>query len=391
MTQAKSSASPAGVQVNGTVAADKPDGVTVTLKGISLVDEEAQSAENFDEVADAAQFASSGKTSPASFLLQLPQARVAKRKRPACSVVAECSAVTTDDGTWSIPDVEAPGYYLVTFTKPGYDSQRFVIDAATFDPTEPLEVEMLPGDGGLSGLVRGPNGKPLGGATVTVSDGTSTITTSTASRGKVGRWEVSGLETPASYLVEVSSYGLGTESRLVDLGPSDVGTADMRLKAGIAVLRGEITDGTSDGARRRHGRRSATATATCAAPPPSPTAGTRARSACRACRRPATTPSPSARPASRPRPATSTSPRGRATSASTPPWCRPTGPSPARCGSSAAPRSSAPGSRSPTAPTPTRTPRCRAPRPPAAGRRAASGSPASRPASTSSPPSTSAS
>ncbi len=247
VTQAKSSASPGGVQVNGTVAADKPAGVTVTLKGISLVDGEAQTAENFGEVADTAQLSSSGKTSPASFLLQLPQQRSVKKRRPACSAVAQCSAVTTDDGTWSIPDVEAPGYYLVTFAKPGYESQRFVIDAATFDPTEPLEIEMLPGDGGLSGLVRGPSGKPLGGATVTVSDGTSTITTSTASRGRVGRWEVSGLETPASYLVEVSSFGLGTESRLVDLGPSEEGTADMRLQAGIAVLRGKIAGKVSDG------------------------------------------------------------------------------------------------------------------------------------------------
>ena len=247
VTQAKSTASPAGVQVNGTVAADQPEGVTVSLKGISLVDEEAQSAENFDEVAAVAQLSSSGKTSPASFLLSLPREPGDKKKRPACSAVAQCTAVTTEDGTWSIPDVAAPGYYLVSFSKPGYDSQRFVIDAATFDPTEPLEVEMLPGDGALSGVVRGPNGGPLGGATVTISDGTTTITTSSASRGRVGRWEVSGLATPASYLVEASSFGLGTESQLVDLGPAESGTADMRLQPGIAVLRGKIQGKISGG------------------------------------------------------------------------------------------------------------------------------------------------
>ena len=122
-----------------------------------------------------------------------------------------------------------------------------MIDAATFDPTEPLEVEMLPGDGALSGVVRGPKGGPLGGATVTISDGTTTITTSSASRGRVGRWEVSGLATPASYLVEASSFGLGTESQLVDLGPAESGTVNLRLQPGIAVLRGKIQGKISGG------------------------------------------------------------------------------------------------------------------------------------------------
>ena len=70
---------------------------------------------------------------------------------------------------------------------------------------------MIPGDGALRGTVRDPQGRLLGGATVIVSDGTSAITTSTASKGgELGQWEVSGLDTPATYSVQVSSFGLGT-------------------------------------------------------------------------------------------------------------------------------------------------------------------------------------
>ncbi|UMG91036.1 carboxypeptidase regulatory-like domain-containing protein [Nocardioides sp. TF02-7] len=150
------------------------------------------------------------------------------------------TVTTTADGTWSIPDVTAPGYYLVTFSKPGYARQSYVVDSASADSGEPLEVELEPGDGSLSGMVRRANGRPVGAATVTISDGTSTLTTSSSSRGAVGSWSVAGLHTPGNYLVQVSSFGLGTESRLVELDAGGRAVADVRLHPGVATLSGKV-------------------------------------------------------------------------------------------------------------------------------------------------------
>ncbi|MCR1782730.1 carboxypeptidase-like regulatory domain-containing protein [Nocardioides carbamazepini] len=222
VVRAESPATPKGLQLNGTVSAEDPSGVTVTLAPTSLVDEEAVGA------SDAVRPAAYGKTPQSAVLLQVP----GEVPRPR-------TATTTEDGTWSFPDVTSPGYYLVTFSKPGYDPQSFVVDAATADPTKPMEVDLQPGDGNLSGTVRGPDG-PVGAATVTISDGTSTLTTSSASRKKVGGWSVSGLHTPGSYLVQVTSFGLGTESRLVTLDAGGTATADVRLVPGVAALTGTV-------------------------------------------------------------------------------------------------------------------------------------------------------
>src|SRR5699024_8585075 len=122
-----------------------------------------------------------------------------------------------DDGAWSFPGVPQPGYYLLTFSKPGYQTQRFIVDSSGTKATKPLEVTMQAGDGSLSGSVAGPDG-PGGGATVTITDGTTTITTSSTTTGAgnpVGTWAVDGLSTPSNYLVSVTKQRYGTESKLI--------------------------------------------------------------------------------------------------------------------------------------------------------------------------------
>jgi hypothetical protein len=225
VTQAKSPATPKGLQLNGTVTADDPSGVTVTLEPTSLVDEDAQDATLDAELVSLVGY---GKMSESSLLPLVPD-----------DVATVRTAATTDDGTWSFPDVSAPGYYLVTFSKVGYTPAKYVVDSSTVDATEPLEVELEPGEGALSGRVSGLGGG-AGAATVTVSDGTSTLTTSTTSRGGADSWAVGGLATPGSYLVQVSAFGLGAESRLIELDAGGTATADVRLRPGQAELFGKI-------------------------------------------------------------------------------------------------------------------------------------------------------
>ena len=115
---------------------------------------------------------------------------------------------TGTDGAWTFPKVAPVGYYLVTFAKPGYQTQRFIVNAASAVATQPLKVELVAGQGSLQGVVHNGKGRLVGAATVLINDGANTITTSTNSTGaNIGHWSVSGLSTPSTYVVSVSRSG----------------------------------------------------------------------------------------------------------------------------------------------------------------------------------------
>lgn len=154
------------------------------------------------------------------------------------ALARERSTRTLDDGTWAVAGLAPTATYLVELSKPGYQTVRRVVTGA--EAAAGLDAELHAGAGRLSGTVRGPGGA-AGGATVTISDGTSTVTTSTRTRGDVGAWEVDGLSTPSTYLVTVTADGLGTASRLVTLGASGTATVNMRLVHGESSLVGAVT------------------------------------------------------------------------------------------------------------------------------------------------------
>ena len=75
------------------------------------------------------------------------------------------------------------------------------------------------------------------GATITLTDGTNTVTTSSNSRGDVGAWSVDGLSTPGTYLITVTKDGLSTESSLVTLNAGDSASVNVGLKRNSTTLR----------------------------------------------------------------------------------------------------------------------------------------------------------
>ncbi len=155
------------------------------------------------------------------------------------TVAAERTTSTQDDGTWAFAGMSPNVNYLITLSKPGYQTQRYVM-SGTEAAAAPLEVEMVAGAGSMSGRITGPSG-PVGGATVTLTDGTTTVTTSTSTTGDVGYWSVDGLSTPSTYLVSATGPGLGQQSALVDLGAGETRTLDLRLFTGVASLAGTVT------------------------------------------------------------------------------------------------------------------------------------------------------
>jgi hypothetical protein len=242
------SAAAAKTRLSGTVSSAAPQGVTVTIHRTSLVDEAAQSANHSVGIASQA-FNEVG---------MIPQ--VALVARNVTSGSGPQKMTTSADGAWSFSGVAVPGYYLVTFAKPGYNTQSYVVDAASAAAGQPLKVAMSPAEGWLSGVVLGPGGRAEGGAQITITDGTNTFTSSTNTKGGVGDWTVRGLSTPGTYLVSAVKDGLGLESRLVTLAGGGHASVTLHLRAGVATITGKVEDPTLDEAMSGIGGAQVTAT-----------------------------------------------------------------------------------------------------------------------------------
>ncbi|MFN8075067.1 MAG: carboxypeptidase regulatory-like domain-containing protein [Kineosporiaceae bacterium] len=160
--------------------------------------------------------------------------------------------VTQKDGGWGFADMSATTSYLVTVSKRGFETRRFVLTGAQAVATPP-ETVMVAGTGRLSGVVTGdvpgtPGASParhrLAGATVTVTDGTTTSTTTTTpakgAGGAAGSWTVTGLATPSTYLVTVTAPGQGPASQLVSLDAAGSARLVTRLRTGVASVRGMV-------------------------------------------------------------------------------------------------------------------------------------------------------
>ena len=156
------------------------------------------------------------------------------------------STSTREDGTWAFAGLPATQNYLITLSKPGYQTQRFVMSGA--EAAAGLDVELVAGAGRLAGTTTGPGGQPVGGVDITITDGTTTITTSSNTTGDVGAWSVDGLSTPSTYLVTASGNGLGSEAALVPLAAAGAERVDLALDTAVATLTGLVTGPDSLGA-----------------------------------------------------------------------------------------------------------------------------------------------
>ncbi len=168
-----------------------------------------------------------GKISAASLVLQ-----------PTGPADATRTTSSLNDGTWAFAGMSAQSDYLITVSKPGFQTQRFVMTGAQAAAT-PLKVTMVAGAGQMSGRITGPDGA-VGGVTVTITDGTNTVTTSSATQGDVGAWSVGGLSTPSTYLVTAAGVGYGAQSQLVPLDAGGAAVVDLSLQHGVAALAGTV-------------------------------------------------------------------------------------------------------------------------------------------------------
>jgi hypothetical protein len=154
--------------------------------------------------------------------------------------VPPLSTTPKADGIWLFGDVPLGQSYEVAFSKPGFDTQSFVVTPPSDGTPVDLDVKLVASTGSLSGSITGPSGR-LGGAEVTVTDGTNTFTTTAATDGDIGSWSLDGLSTPSVYTVSATLRGFGTEVLQTKLAAGEKRTgANLVMKPGVGAVSGRI-------------------------------------------------------------------------------------------------------------------------------------------------------
>lgn len=232
-----SGAAQAGVRIGGIITAADPAGFHISVVPASQLagSSAASGSTTTGATAVNASFTDGstggggfGKISASSLVLQ-----------PTGAVDAARDTSSLNDGTWAVAGMSAQSNYLITVSKPGFQTQRFEMTGAAA-AAAPLKITMVAGAGRMSGQITGPDG-PLGGVSVTITDGTNVVTTSSATEGTVGAWSVDGLSTPSTYLVTAAGAGFGAQSRLVTLTAGGSAVVDLALAHGVASLAGTVT------------------------------------------------------------------------------------------------------------------------------------------------------
>lgn len=163
-------------------------------------------------------------------------------------VVASTSVTTgTGRGTYSVTGLGA-GTYSVVFSRSGYLSETLSVTLRESERLEGIDVDLAvdPGPASISGTTRDADGNSLlGGVLVTVTDGTNTVTATTATTGAVGAYTVANLAA-GSYTVSFAREGFRTETTSVTLtaGQKRTGVDAALRSVGSRPIFGTVSDRT---------------------------------------------------------------------------------------------------------------------------------------------------
>jgi hypothetical protein len=250
---------PRSAVVRGTVsAAGSLDGITISLTPIALAQAPdgaapqalAGSGPGRSLGAPADTNPERGADPPDDVFVKLWPARLGTREPDLVAVRRQseplkpmATPLTTSpqaDGVWLFTDVALRQSYELVFAKPGFDTESFVVTPPDDGSAVEMDVELDPAEGSLAGRVSGPGG-PLGGVAITVTDGTLTFTTTSATVGDVGTWSVEQVSTPGVYTVTGVRRGYGTEVRQVALEPGQqFAGADLSMRPGVGSIGGRV-------------------------------------------------------------------------------------------------------------------------------------------------------
>ncbi len=120
------------------------------------------------------------------------------------------------DGSFVMPDVPSPGVYELIVEQPGSGTVTRTVVLQPGEGLDDVVITLQADDGLIKGTVSGPDG-PLGGATVSANDGSSTIETVSLTEGAVGTFTLRNLAAPGQFTVTITKEGFSTEARTISL------------------------------------------------------------------------------------------------------------------------------------------------------------------------------
>ncbi|MEO5725119.1 MAG: carboxypeptidase-like regulatory domain-containing protein [Ilumatobacteraceae bacterium] len=147
---------------------------------------------------------------PASELPPVPGIPASSAPPPGAPAVSSGPVVQTvavdAAGKFVITDLPTPSDFELTAVKPGYTSRVRDISLQPGQTLDGIVLDLVKGDGKISGTVVDASGTPIGGATVVANDGTNSATTVTLSSGATaGSFELLNLITPGTYSIAASA------------------------------------------------------------------------------------------------------------------------------------------------------------------------------------------
>lgn len=151
---------------------------------------------------------------------------------------------TLSDGSFEVNELPVTGTYVVTVSGPGVQPETVNRPAAASRSVDAGVIAMRPTTAALSGSVRF-GGAAVAGATVTLSDGITTVSTVTASNPP-GHYAFSGIA-PGAYALSIDALRLERRVVLVSLDAGATATRDITLSGseinGTVRFRGEALAG----------------------------------------------------------------------------------------------------------------------------------------------------
>lgn len=193
----------------------------------------------------------------AKLILEVPPKSVAASNTAATAPAGGTSAaggvptgtvVTTQtlgsSGDFALGNIPSPALYQIVVTMTGYAPAVQEVDLAGGEQRKGMVITLHQGDGSIAGTVSGPGG-PLAGATVSASDGSTTVSTvSVSTPGSVGAFVLNNLPTPATFTLVVSDKGFATQTLSQSLAANQqlTGVA-VSLTPGIGSISGTVSAG----------------------------------------------------------------------------------------------------------------------------------------------------
>jgi 5-hydroxyisourate hydrolase-like protein (transthyretin family) len=156
--------------------------------------------------------------------------------------------VTTDaTGHYTVSGLPTPGTYDLTFTAAHYQAGSDVEQLGGGEKRIANAVRLTAGGGEIDGLVTdGTN--PLGGVSITANTNGQALTSATPTTGAVGHFALTGLATPATYLLTFTKTGFGTKTVSVFLAPGQINNnLTVSMVGGTGTVAGLVSGPTTPG------------------------------------------------------------------------------------------------------------------------------------------------